>query len=222
MSRISQEYDLPCKLVIVMGHNSGGTSATTGTLVKNGFYGTDKTATDLNFEDPTIRDIFSDSSKNRQRISYFNPDIWRLYAVPTYCRWLKKQALENGYDKAVVKYNGFVMNYDHIGDLNYPLWSYLVTALESGMNITPLLLHRDPISTTNSWIKRRERNGQPTILFENTIQNTIKIQNNILWLHETYGWPMWEFGKNADISELEKLVGEPLPIKYYTPDRVKY
>jgi len=222
--KVMSSYDLPCKLVIVIGHNSGGTSATTGTLIENGFWAT-KSAAERNkfYEDnQRLRPVFNPRSS--ERIDF---TTWFFYSLPVLCRWYKENAIDAGFNKTAFKCNRLIMDNSllHRDKEKQHTWRNLVHIKEeAGMDIIPLLVHRDIDSTFNSWSRRfyQGRREQELYTEKEVYDEISKSQNLIVWLHETYGWPMWEFSKDADISKLEECVGEPLPIKHYDPDRVKH
>jgi len=197
-------YDLPCRLIFVVGMPSGGTSATAGTLVKNGFWCS--TGERHNFEQPEI--IGSLKGPFPGYNCWSRPDLQvtshdRYRAAMTFRRY-KQRALTSGFDKAVAKVPGISIWVPEMF-INLPL----------GVTVEPLLVYRDPAACAASTADRFPKLPYPEKLAEDG-------QAEILRLHEAYGWPMWRFGKDADINELGALLGVDLTQPHYDANVVRH
>jgi len=196
-------HDLPCRLIFVIGMPSGGTSATAGTLVKNGFWSEKPTEA---FENSAAYRVISEPfvgggvfSRPKIEVSHFT----RYKAAREFRRY-KKAALDAGHDRAVMKVPGL------------SIWvPRLVTDLPLGVTVEPLLVHRDPAACAASIANRFPKVPYSEKLAEDG-------QAEILRLHETYGWPMWRFGKNADVGELGALLGVDLTEPHYDANVVRH
>lgn len=189
--------DLPCRLVAVVGVPSGGTSAATGTLTKNGFW--NRAATHKFFEDGQIAKLFRGRIFELPHRPAF-PKTHHDFAY--YCFKYKQEALDAGFDKAVVKFPWF------------PLWEPELLCNPFGVEIEPLLVWRDPDETVRSLTRRGMAKPDPDWFGRLG-------QERVVDLHMEYGWPMWEFGKTADVAELEALVRTELPKKHFDKTLVR-
>lgn len=190
-----------CRLVYVIGMVSGGTSAAAGILTNNGFY---NTVHAQSFE--SLDAVFALWPHFDRLDSGFKKPIrpvdrGTIYIAEAVFEKFKRKAIAAGFDKAVMKAPG------------YPIW--LPELFETDA-VEPLLVWRDPDACAASMIKRH-----PPREYHDAKAQAIEAQTEIVRLHETYGWPMWKFSRDADIGELERLVGVPLPIQHFD-DRVEH
>jgi len=192
--------DLPCRLIVVVGVPAGGTSATTGTLTKNGYWNRAKESSPF-FETScaagnTTAGMFAFPTRALAPID--------LYRTAQYFYHYKREAIAAGFDRAVVKM----------------AWGPLFQPEIFGPNrldvvVEPLLVYRDPVTNARSMAKRNMGKGQHVWL--------AKIgQQRILELHKEFGWPLFTFGQEASHADLEAAVGHNLPTPYFDPDRVRH
>lgn len=205
---MKQYEDLPCRLVIVIGSHSGGTSAATGVLTKNGFYNQTKTGS---FEAslPFVH-LFRGPWYHQPR----RPIIEQDY--DDFARWARRYkdtALQEGFDKAVQKWP------------NNPIWIPELLQGHCGISVCPLLVWRDPKKCAASIERRWGYNRLRSHLKDNGYDSILDMakarQDRILELHDLYGWPLWRFSADATQTELEKLLGVPLPVQHFQPDRIE-
>jgi len=183
--------DLPCRLIIVVGVPSGGTSAATGTLTKNGFW--NRAADHKFFEDGQIAKLF------RSRIFELphRPEFPKtIHDFAYYCFKYKQEALDYGFDKAVVKMPWF------------PLWEPDLLIRPHGVELEPLLVWRDPDETERSLTRRGMAKPDPHWFAHLG-------QERVMDLHMRFNWPLWEFSKTASVADLERLLGVNLGKKHF-------
>ena len=190
----ARDCDLPVRLIFVVGMPSGGTSCTAGILAKNGFY-TGKV--NRTYESSVSGSVSEGVWKTPTRTL-----PTKMHSAALVFLAFKKEALEAGHDKAVLKYPGG------------PIWTpELFEDNSLGIKVEPLLVYRDPKECALSIIDRF--NGK-----ENALLVAERGQNKIKRLHEVRGWPMWTFSKQANVKELEGLLGVDLPVEHFNPATV--
>ena len=192
--------DLPCRMVVVVGCPSGGTSATTGTLTKNGYYNRGNNGP--YFETPTVaphtRSNGMFGPKTRETTQDDIEEAAKFFLA------YKQEAIDRGLDKAVVK-----MPWS-------PLWEPEIFGPNSlGVIVEPLLVYRDPRSHVKSMKKRFMGGKDPESLSR-------RGQERILELHRTLGWPIFVFGRASSHEDLERAIGHPLPVRYFNPLEVRF
>lgn len=201
------DADLPCRLVLIVGMPSGGTSATAGTLTRNGFYNrgdvkkTEEWGGQSGFETTLPVNICANIWAEPYR-EILPCDVYR---IAQWAKAYKQEALDNGFDKAVAKQAGSII---------YMAESYFGPN-QLGVKIEPLLVWRDPDACAASIRKRFSQVGAPKVVARYG-------QAKILRLHETYGWPMWRFGKGAKVEELEELLGVDLSEQHFDAGIVRH
>lgn len=191
-----------CRLVYVIGMVSGGTSVTAGILTKNGFYNTVKGSSFESLDAlfalwPHYARLDSGFRKPHRK-----PDRGTKYIAEAVFEKFKRRAVDAGYDKAVMKAPG------------YPIW---VPEIFESDEVEPLLVWRDPEACAASIVRRH-----PSHEYDDAIHVAQEAQDEIVRLHDEYGWPMWVFGRDADVSALEGLLGVDLPIPHYDQSRVEH
>lgn len=190
------------QLVQVMGVPGGGTTCTAGILAKNGFY----SGPGVSFEPITIRRLFRAQWSKAE--SAFHPkqgvitSADRENARGAFAAY-RDAAQVAGYGRAVMKVPG--------SPLCYP-------ELVVEFDLTPVLVYRDPKAVAKRWEFLQgvpQKSGMMLKAAEKAI-------GRVLELHEEYGWPIWEFKRDPDISALEAIAGHPLPVPYYDPNVLKH
>ena len=192
--------DLPCRMIVVVGCPSGGTSATTGTLTKNGYYnrGSDAPYFETSSVGPLCRSRNLFGEKTRETTQDDIEEAAKFFLD------YKREAIEHGHDKAVVKIAWS------------PLWEPEIFGPNAlGVVVEPLLVYRDPKSHVKSMKKRFMGGKDPDSLSK-------RGQDRILELHRTLGWPMFIFGRSSSHEDLELAIGHPLPVRYFNPLQVKF
>jgi len=192
--------DPPCRLIVVVGMPSGGTSCVAGTLTHNGFYNRD-TGPRGSYQSPLplsyCQGLWGLPSKALDEDDMVVVGQWALDH--------KLEALERGFDKAVQKMPG------------PPIWMpEMFGPNPLGIKIEPLLVFREPRENAESI-----KNAPHFHYVRDAEKHAARGQIEILKLHEKYNWPIWKFGKDSDIIELERLLNVPLPNKIFNPDRIK-
>ena len=186
--------DLLCRMVVVVGCPSGGTSAVTGTLTKNGYY-------NRGHKSPYFETGCAGKNMRAQMWGFPTRKamVHDLHGVKKYFHAYTKEAVEAGFERAVVK-----MAWG-------PLWE---PEIFDGTGVDVLLVHRD-IESHAASIQRRNMHKSPYWM--------AKIgQERILQLHAETGWPMFTFGKAASHEDLEATIGHPLPVRYFEPSAVRH
>lgn len=192
--------DLPCRMIVVVGCASGGTSATTGTLTKNGYY--NRGAKSTVFETSCVAKICRCSALFGPPSRATTPED--ILEAAQYFYDYKAEAIANGFNRAVVK-----MPWS-------PLWEPEILGPNPlGVKVDPLLVYRDVDSHVMSMKKRLMGGKDPESLSR-------RGQDRILVLHDTLGWPMFVFGRSSSHADLERAVGHPLPVRHFDPARVKF
>ena len=183
------------KLVFVIGMPGGGTSAVAGILTKNGFW-------NRGYNDPYFED--------RHAACLYTSTLWYKPSslpdndiVVNYFEKYNQDAIDAGYDKAVSKIAWHM------------LWSHEVLAKQ---DIEVLLVARDPITNGKSIVHRFGARPGGRDAYELAAEG----QHRIWWLNEKYGWPVWTFGKNSDIKDLESILGVGLPNKWFEGSKVRF
>jgi hypothetical protein len=185
-------------MIVVVGVPSGGTSATTGTLTKNGYYnrGADNPFFETSHNLPAYPTMFQFPTRQLMPAD--------LFTIAKYFYNYKKEAIENGYDRAVIKLAWGALFQPEIFGEN-----------RLGVMVESLLVHRDPKTNAQSMHDRKMGKEQHEWL--------AKIgQERVLKLHEKFGWPLFTFGQEALHADLEAAVGHELPTPYFDPDRVRH
>ena len=191
----ARDCDLPVRLIYIIGMPSGGTSCTAGILAKNGFYAGKVTRY---YEGAVARSFIV---RSQWQVKGDEPLKSTLHSRTLIAHNFKQEALDAGYDKAVMKYPGS------------SIWQpELFEGNSLGVKIEPLLVYRDPKECALSIIDRFGK--------ENALLIAERGQNEIKRLHEVKGWPMWTFSKQANVKELEGILGVDLPIDHFDPYRV--
>ena len=180
-------------LVFVMGMPGGGTSATAGTLALNEYWfgGRDKKY----WEDIAAARLYYTSIWDKPKEDYWN--VLQSQSEHYFNSYIAK-ARKAGYDRAVSKIAWHL------------LWQ--PQTMLCNEHIRPLLVSRDPQENYQSAVTRW-KTVTPEIFIEG--------QEQIQRLHEEYGWPVWHFSKDADLGELERIMGHELPVRHFNPERVK-
>ena len=189
----ARDCDLPVRLIFVVGMPSGGTSCTAGILAKNGFYtGKVNRAYESSVAGSLSEGVWARPTRTLPA---------KMHSAALVFLAFKKEALDAGYDKAVLKHPGG------------PIWTpELFEDNSLGIKVEPLLVYRDPKECALSIIDRF--NGK-----ENALLVAERGQDEIKRLHEVKGWPMWTFSKQANVKELEDLLGVKLPTPHFDADR---
>jgi len=186
------------RLILVIGTQSGGTSAVSSILHHNGYWIRNPRSF---FEDGALGNVFNE-------LSY--PDGFSPPDEPPSEEWIQKlaqffseykaEAKVAGYSRAVIKYP------------NRPIW---FAEIISKMPVEPLLVWRNPDHVAQS-IKRRWKNTP------NPEEVAKMGQDEIVRLRDVYGWPMWEFGEGSDQISLGQLIGEELPTVVFAPGKIHF
>ena len=194
------------KLVYIMSMPSSGTKATAGTLKNNGFWVSGHTSS---FECEEAYSVLW--TRYGKKASDELPDKERgpsaLKAAKKIFDDYKIDAANAGFDKCFMKSTWM------------PLWCPEIF-LDCG--VSPLLVWRDPDECALSLSNRGDLMGLTKGRKSSEIIAQCRMGHaRIEWLHQRYDWPIWRFGKEAKISDLEAAVGESLPVKFFDPAIIK-
>ncbi len=198
-------FDLPVRLIYIIGMPSGGTSCVAGILFANGFWSPKDKVGHESKESYDALDIMVEGQGIFQ-LPRNKPSMKAVkHAEEIFYRY-KFDAAKKGYNQAFMKAPGL------------PIWCEHIF-LNSTIKVEPLLVWRDPIHNAQSMKKNFP------FLGDNKVTETSEFiaergQNAILKLHKKYGWPLWKFGKNANVKILEELLNTALPIPYFDQDKI--
>ena len=198
--------DLPIRLIYIIGMPSGGTSCVAGILFANGFWSPKNM---LGHESKESYDALNgivgvSGIFEKPKIK---PDSKAVETAEDVFYKYKYDAARKGYNQAFMKAPGL------------PIWCEDIF-LNSKVKVEPLLIWRDPNENAKSL-----KNHFP-VLTDKKVTITPELiakrgQNEIVNLHKKHGWPLWKFGKDANVKTLEKLLHITLPIPYFNKDKIK-
>ena len=197
--------DLPVRLIYIIGMPSGGTSCVTGILYENDWWSShDRVGYEAKESYNALNGIVYGCGIFTKPHNKPSPNAVEC-AEDVFYKY-KYDAARKGYNKCFMKAPGL------------PIWCEDIF-VNSKVKVEPLLVWRDPASNALSMKKRFPflTDGKNYMTPEEIAERG---QNEILNLHKKHGWPLWKFGKDADLSVLEELLGIPLPIPYFDKDKI--
>ena len=180
------------QIVVVIGCLSGGTTAVAGHLTHNGFWNNGHTNTCFEYRLPI---------QNRHPY-HAKPKPLTDEDHKAFSKWFsayQKEAKRHGRNRAVHK---------------FPYTSIWIPDAWERDFVLPLLVHRNVDDCAASLAKRH-----PSI--KDPYGFALEAQEEILALHKERDWPMWEFGPNARIEDLEEIVGVSLDKQYFDRERIE-